>query len=490
MSENDQQKRAFLFGSAGMAASGMTSKTTKKEPTPESYGILNKAPKDIEEEEAESATAERAEVPADENPVMESGASPDLEVSGKELPVEVEHSEQTLEKAELGEDPGDQITEEAAEDLPLLPMILKAAVLSHVGEDSSGNTHEMVFHNLSGVETVAISDDDPSRLMRARTMMGANNAYDDYRELLDKEDLDIVAVSSTDSGLRFEMVKAALERGLHVICGARFTRTLREAHELLALATAKGVQLAVVNPISCDPHLISLASRLPDVIGDLLEIRAYGKMGETAGGEDLLLNAPQLFDLIHLFAGEVTWCAANVTKNGERALRDDIYEKEDNRDLGPLLGDRIQAHFETESGVSASFVSSGRWSKVAGQYGIELIGAKSILKIHPGNPPALSLWKNPEPQMPAREDEWILWPADETHGQHSEEGLLGEAAGIRRVVRDLLSNIHTSTELHCSAKRATSSLEMVHAVWQAGITGKRAYLPLVNRLHPLSTESL
>ena len=28
-------------------------------------------------------------------------------------------------------------------------------------------------------------------------------------------------------------------------------------------------------------------------------------------------------------------------------------------------------------------------------------------------------------------------------------------------------------------------LEMVHGVWQAGATMKRAYFPLANRLHPL-----
>jgi len=57
-------------------------------------------------------------------------------------------------------------------------------------------------------------------------------------------------------------------------------------------------------------------------------------------------------------------------------------------------------------------------------------------------------------------------------------------------VQDWLASIDEDREPKSSAQRSMKSLEMIHGVWQAGATMKRAYFPLTNRLHPLSEESM
>ena len=170
-------------------------------------------------------------------------------------------------------------------------------------------------------------------------------------------------------------------------------------------------------------------------------------------------------------------------------MRDNIYEKEGN-DLGPLLGDKILAQFETTSGVHASYVSSRNWRSTAGQYGIELIGSETTVRIQASTPPILSHWDLPNPELPTRADFWSVWPASLAHDTLDPANHSDDDAAVRRAAREWLRAINKGAELHCSAERATKALEMVHGVWQAGISGKRAYFPLVNRLHPLGAESL
>jgi hypothetical protein len=53
------------------------------------------------------------------------------------------------------------------------------------------------------------------------------------------------------------------------------------------------------------------------------------------------------------------------------------------------------------------------------------------------------------------------------------------------VVDDWLAEIRENREPVCSGYAAMKSLEMIHAVFAAGVTGARVALPLRNRRHPL-----
>ena len=59
------------------------------------------------------------------------------------------------------------------------------------------------------------------------------------------------------------------------------------------------------------------------------------------------------------------------------------------------------------------------------------------------------------------------------------------AAGNNRAAKDWLEAIRGNREPACSARNAMKSLEMVMGVFEAGVSGKRATFPLVNRKHPL-----
>jgi len=83
-------------------------------------------------------------------------------------------------------------------------------------------------------------------------------AYNDFRELLDKEkDLDAVVVCTADH-VHAAVSAAAMKKGKHVFCQKPLTQTIYEARQIADLAKQSGVatQIAVGNQASEDTRLL------------------------------------------------------------------------------------------------------------------------------------------------------------------------------------------------------------------------------------------
>lgn len=456
MADDDTKKQHAIYGSAGMAAAGMI-RTGKpraklaKEPSVEK----------VEEEEVEAVGI-----------TDRSDSLSDLVIGTEPAPPEPE-------------------TEEPAkEDVPL-PVFTghRAAVIGHTGKGNFGHGLDLIFRRLDGVRLVAIADGDAEALDESHARSGAEHAYSDYREMLEQEKPDLVSVAPRWTDQHYEMVKAALEAGAHVCCERPLCRTLKEADELIALAGEKNLKIAVVHQMRCDPHVELFHQQRQDLIGDLVEMKVFGMMDHRAGGEDLLVLGTHLFDLVRWFAGEASYCTAQITKEGEAVIAEDAHFSE-KEDLGPLLGDCIHAEFAMDSGVHVSYVSDRRLAPLHGPWGIEFIGTKSTARLFAGMPPTLSLLVESDPASPDRVERWQRWPIKDEPYHEPVEKLSGTEAANRLIVNDWLAAIEEDREPKSSALSATKSLEMIHGVWQAGATMKRAYFPLTNRLHPLSDESM
>lgn len=364
---------------------------------------------------------------------------------------------------------------------------LRAVAIGHTGAGNFGHGLDLIFQELAGVQMVAVADANSEALEETWKRSGAERAYDNYREMIKAERPDLVSVGPRWTDQHYEMVKAALEAGAHVCCERPLTRTLKEADELLALAAEKNLKIAVVHQMRCDPHVELFHQQRAELIGDLLEMKVFGMMDDRAGGEDLLVLGTHLFDLVRWFAGEASYCTAQITKDGEPVIAEDAHQSA-KENLGPLLGDSIHAEFAMESGVHVSYVSDKRLHLLHGPWGIEFIGSRGKARLFAGMPPSLSLLIEDDPASPQRTARWERWPVKPEPYHTPIDGLTGTAASNRHLVNDWLAAIGENREPKSSGQRSMKSLEMIHGVWQAGATMKRAYFPLVNRLHPLAGE--
>src|ERR1035441_5445671 len=96
------------------------------------------------------------------------------------------------------------------------------------------------------VEIVATADVSPerSRLVGAIAGLKLDACYDDYHELLARDDVEVVSVA-TPPGTRVQIVRDAAAAGKHVVCEKPFALTLAEADEMIQACEAAGVTLSM-----------------------------------------------------------------------------------------------------------------------------------------------------------------------------------------------------------------------------------------------------
>ncbi|MBM3457754.1 MAG: Gfo/Idh/MocA family oxidoreductase [Armatimonadetes bacterium] len=94
------------------------------------------------------------------------------------------------------------------------------------------------------VELTAVCRLGRSELEQVRERFGFRSAYEDADQMLAEVELDAVCVVSPHT-LHYRHARAALERGLHVLCEKPMTTRAAEARELVQLAEARGLHLLV-----------------------------------------------------------------------------------------------------------------------------------------------------------------------------------------------------------------------------------------------------
>lgn len=359
---------------------------------------------------------------------------------------------------------------------------LKAAIIGHTGHGDFGHEQDLIFNNHPEIEVVAVADPVPSGRAKAALRSRAARQYADYREMLEKERPQLVSVALRWTDQHYAMAKAALESGAHVYMEKPFTQTLTEADDLLAVAEKAGLKIVVAHQMPLSPSIQFLKKELEaGTIGELLEIRAHGKQDARAGAEDMMVLGTHLYDLIRFLAGDALWCTARVLQKGHEITRSDAHSASEN--IGPIAGDEIEAHFGFPNGVNVTFTSRAKFRQTAGPWGLELFGTKGAAKILTEVVPKIFLLRRSEWNSAGQIDEWLPWPGDPTLNWSAAERGFGPAN--RKLVDDWLDAIQKKREPICSGRAAMKSLEMIMAVFEAGLSQSRVALPLAKRTHPL-----
>ncbi len=132
-----------------------------------------------------------------------------------------------------------------------------------IGYGAWGSHHARAIVATPGAKLVAIA----ARSGKTRTTAHADhpsaNIYDDYRALLEREQLDVVDVV-LPTYLHHEVARAVLESGRHLLLEKPMALSVAECDELIALAAAKGKCLAIGHEL----RLSSLWSRMQQMVGD------------------------------------------------------------------------------------------------------------------------------------------------------------------------------------------------------------------------------
>ncbi len=202
----------------------------------------------------------------------------------------------------------------------------RAIRIGVAGIGKMGLSHLAIVNAQPGVEVAAVCDS--SSIMRGvlEKYTGVVT-YDDYDRMLRDVELDAVLIA-TPSRTHASMVRAALERGLHVFCEKPFTLSVQDATELAALARSKGLVTQVgyhnrfVGPFAEIKRLLD-AGAIGTVTHALGE--AYGpvvlkpkggtwRSRKEEGGGALYDYAAHPLNLLNWYFGEATRVGGTVLK--------------------------------------------------------------------------------------------------------------------------------------------------------------------------------
>jgi predicted dehydrogenase len=131
----------------------------------------------------------------------------------------------------------------------------------------SGKGHFPAYQRREDVEIVAFADLCPARLDAARALAPKARFYPTWQELLEKEQLDFLDIS-TPPNVHAEIALAALARGVHVLCEKPLTTSLAQA---LALVEGARKHRRVVFPAHNYKHA--------PVVKFAQEVIASGRIG-------------------------------------------------------------------------------------------------------------------------------------------------------------------------------------------------------------------
>lgn len=115
---------------------------------------------------------------------------------------------------------------------------MRAAV---IGVGYLGRFHAQKYRDLAGVELVAVVDADAARATEVAAEVGCR-PLSDYRQLFGQVDLVSIAVPTR---YHFEVARACLDNGVHVLLEKPITQTVAEADELISVAAARNLVLQV-----------------------------------------------------------------------------------------------------------------------------------------------------------------------------------------------------------------------------------------------------
>jgi predicted dehydrogenase len=210
-----------------------------------------------------------------------------------------------------------------------------------------------------GARVVALCDSDAAVLERARAQTGIAAVHADYRELIDRADVDAVVIA-TPNHVHAPIAKAAVAAGKHVLCEKPLALTHQEALEMLRAAESAGVRHMTAFTYRFVPAMVYVAHLAASgVLGRIYHVRVqrfqdwghralgWRQVQALAGSGELGDMLSHRIDFALLLAGPI----ARVVAQTRRFIDDRDGQPSDLEDWVGVLAD-------FESGASGVFEST------------------------------------------------------------------------------------------------------------------------------------
>ena len=299
-----------------------------------------------------------------------------------------------------------------------------------IGCGSIANAHARGYLGVNEIELVAIADPVKTALDEFKERYNIQNGYDDAREMLDEEELDIVSVATPHKQHAPMVIAACSRKPKAVLCEKPMAINLGECDEMMTVAQRNDVKLAIGHQRRFLPawtHARELVTS--GAIGEPRYIVAKGAQG-------LLNDCSHLLDMMRYVLGDPQpqWVMGNIERKTDR------YER------GIPIEDRSAGIVQFDNGTIGTL-----FQELAEPYrqGGTFYGSEGTLELDEGKARLLSTSKSgdweeysPEGENPhiAQAQELVEWIEGKVEHR-------GEAKNGRAAV-EIIMGIYESARLH------------------------------------------
>lgn len=152
---------------------------------------------------------------------------------------------------------------------------MKVLRIGIVGCGKIADGHADVVQYLEGAELVAVCDREPLLAEQLAVRYGIAKWYGDFAEMLEKERLDVVHIT-TPPGVHLALTRQAVAAGCHVFLEKPLALTAADSRELIETVVAGGRQMTINYWPNFDPPAMELKRLLASgVIGEPVHVEAF-----------------------------------------------------------------------------------------------------------------------------------------------------------------------------------------------------------------------
>ena len=253
----------------------------------------------------------------------------------------------------------------------------RAAEPGNILKTPSPSSHMGAYHLIPQTDVVAVCELKTELFEKVADTWGQEfgelETYTDYRAMIERENLDIVSVVTSDHRHTDIVVEAANAGAKGIICEKPFATTVDECTRMIEACEANGTLLAVDHTNRWGPHY--------DVAREAIRsgsIGAVQRIVATLGGPRAMMfrNGTHLVDGVCFFAdSEPEWVFAELEPGYDHY---DRYLGDGGRD--PATDPAVSGYVHFRNGVRA-FVNANK-SQFAASFTFQVYGETGMLDVH------------------------------------------------------------------------------------------------------------
>ena len=261
-----------------------------------------------------------------------------------------------------------------------------------IGCGGMGSAHARGYQQVPGCRIVAGTETDPEKSAEFTGAFGAEQMYTDYREMLEREDLDLISVCTWPTTHCEITVDAAQKRPQGIMCEKPLSVSLDEADRMLEACRLNEVALATGHQHRHDAQAIRARQWIEaGRIGDPVMFWGHCSL-------DLMNNGTHVIDLIHYFNGDqpAEWVMGQID------CRSQMKGQANHPDM--VMEDAAIGEIRYANGLRAS-IELGAFAPK--DYQFHLFGSEGSIDVNvPGGPPVRLLssesegWEVPQISQP------------------------------------------------------------------------------------------